>query len=101
VPDVTVDASPGVVDVPPCVVDCPVVVAVPVADVVPVVVLPGVCCVDTEPPVGGNRRDGGKTSVLERLGVTGPLGFGDRARAPLPMLLPGDVVPVDEVPVVD
>jgi hypothetical protein len=65
------------------------VAAVPLADVVPALVLPGVwvCCVDTEPPVGGNSRDGGKTSVLERLGVTGPLGFGDRAGAPLPMLV--------------
>jgi hypothetical protein len=103
VSDVAVDASPGVVDVPPCVVDWPV-VAVPVADVAPVLVLvlPGVwVCVDAEPPVGGNRRDGGNTSVLERLGVTGPLDFGDRAGAPLPVLLPGDVVPVVEVPVVD
>jgi hypothetical protein len=63
------------------------VAAVPLADAVPALVLPGVwvCCVDTEPPVGGNSRDGGKTSVLERLGVTGPLGLGDRAGAPLPM----------------
>lgn len=78
-------------------------VGVPVADVVPALVLPGVwvCCVETEPPVGGNRRDGGKTSVLERLGVTGPLDFGDRAGAPLPMPPPGEVVPVVEVPVVD
>ena len=77
---------------------------VPVADVVPVLVVSGVwvCCVEAEPPVGGNSRDGGKTSVFERLGVTGPLDFGDRAGAPLPMLLlPGDVVPVDEVPVED
>jgi hypothetical protein len=80
------------------------VVAVPVADVVPALVLPvvWVCCVETAPPVGGNSRDGGNTSVLERLGATGPLGFGARAGAPLPTLLPSDDVPgVVEVPDVD
>jgi hypothetical protein len=97
---VAVAAPPGVVAVPPGVVDWPV-VAVPVADGVPVPALPEVwsCWVDTAPPDGGSSRDGGKTSVLERFGVTGPLGLGVRAGAPLPALLPGvPVVPDVEVP---
>jgi hypothetical protein len=79
-----------------------VVAAAPPVDVVPAPVPPGVwppgvwvCCVDTEPWVGGSSRDGGKTSVPERLGVTGPLGLGVRAGAPLPTLPPGDVVVPD------
>lgn len=95
-----VDAS-GVVRVPPDVVVWPV-LAVPLADGVPVlVVLPGVwvcCCVETEPCAGGSNRDGGKTSVLERLGVAGPLAFGVRAGAPLPTLPLDDVVPDDPLP---
>jgi len=76
------------------------VVAVPLVDGVPVFVLPGVgvCCDDTAPSVDGNSRDGGKMSVLERLGVVGPLGLGVRAGAPLPTP-PGDEFPgVVEVP---
>lgn len=68
-------------------------VAAPLADGVPV--LPGVwvCCVDTAPCVGGSSRDGGNWSVLERLGVAGPVALGVRAGAPLPTLPPGDVMP--------
>jgi hypothetical protein len=96
-----VDAS-GVVGVPPGVVVWPV-AAVPLADGVLVLVLPGVwvcCCVETDPCAGGSNRDGGKTSVLERLGVAGPLALGVRAGAPLPTLPLDDVVPdvVDPLP---
>ena len=56
--------------------------------------LPGVwvCCVETASCVDGSSRDGGKTPVLDRLGVVGPLGLGVRAGAPLPTLPPADVV---------
>jgi hypothetical protein len=90
---VAVDVPPCVVGVPRGVVDCPV-VAVPFAEVVPV--LPGVwvCCVDTASCVDGvgSSREGGNTSVLDRLGVVGPLGLGVSAGAPLPTLPPVDVV---------
>ena len=65
----------------------------PVVDVVPDP--PGVCWVD--PCVGGSRRDGGKISEFERLGVIGPLGRGVRAGAPLPTV-PPEVVPGDVAP---
>jgi len=84
-----VDAS-GVVGVPPDVVVWPV-LAVPLADGVPVlVVLPGVwvcCCVETEPCAGGSNRDGGKTSVLERLGVDEAVCEADRSQSEAEMVM--------------
>ena len=75
----------------------PGVVAVPVPGLLSVLPPAGVC-VPAEPCVGGNRRDGGKMSVLLRFGVAGPLGVVPSAGDPLPTDVPGDVVPGDVVP---
>jgi len=90
-----VPAAPGVPVVPV------VVVAVPAPGVVVSPLLPEGVCVPVEPCVGGSRRDGGKMSVLPRFVVTGPLGVVPSTGDPLPIEVPGDVVPGDAVPVPD